>query len=298
MTKLSDITGISPTTRTFLPSDDFVSPACVVGMEVEVEMGRNRAPTPHEEYWSLTDDGSLRNNGIEYVSKPLFGKDIIKALDNLTEILPGSGYTISERCGFHVHIDVSEMTTSQLLSFCCGYALIESAIYNYVGNDRRENIYCLPLSATGNIIPFLNSIKYGRNNTEIRTSIEQTCKYSGFNILPVLYQGSVEFRHHRGTISKEAIIRWINIIMRIREAAFRREATALTNSTYEEVRQILLGTDASTISYSRQDWLSGYITAKDILNFNKLEDSWNEIQDFYGAVGHINLNLTSDLEDI
>jgi len=285
---LSEVSGIKPSSRTFKPSNEFVSPSCPVGIEIEVEgLGyRHRVPT-NPEFWDKTDDGSLRNGGMELVSKPVFGEDIILALDDLTVALEGKPYILSDRCGLHIHIDASGMTTEQLLANCCAYALVESALYNYVGNKRRENIFCLPISRTGNILPYLNSIKYGRTSEEIADAILGTCKYSGFNILPVMRQGSIEYRHHAGTVDKDKIIKWINIIMQIREAAFNYSAVELTSMEYEFVKEILLPPD---IEYSYQDWLDGYITAKDILNFNKLETEWMEVKDIFSDDSRIRFN--------
>jgi len=288
MTLLADITGVQPTTRTFTPSSEFELPVCPIGIEVEVELGDSRQPSIDQEYWSVDGDGSLRNNGIEFISKPLFGQDIIRALDILTNALDGVGHEINARCGLHIHIDVSELTTEQLVSMCTAYALVEKSIYRYVGLDRMDNIYCLPLSQTGNIVPYLNSIKYEADKGAILNSISATSKYTGFNILPIMYQGSVEFRHHKGTADKETIMRWINIIMRIKNVGMHYDAARLAQLPYQQLRSIILH---SAMEYTEEDYREGLMTAKDILNFTHLTHGWDAIRDAYGDEDRLHATL-------
>ena len=290
MTLLADISGIHPTTRLYSPSDRLVEPTTTVGIEIEVEnVGRH--VDINEELWVLTNDGSLRNNGIELVSRPLFGEDIIVALEEAQRELERVEARLTSRCGLHIHIDVSGLSTDQLLSLTCAVALAEKTIYNYVGNDRRDNIYCLPISDTANLLPFYNAIKYGHDRSEIVRAIKKTQKYSGFNILPILTQGSVEFRHHKGTFNADEIIAWINIIMGIREAGINFSALDLVSMGYNQIITHMFGSRAAELCgrTGEQDFLDGWMVAKDILNFNKLEEVWEQVQDVYTRDNRVNL---------
>jgi hypothetical protein len=284
---LSEVSGVKPSARTFQPSDRFVCPTTAVGIEIELEnmphwrgvLGRNN------EFWSTTSDGSLRNHGIEFVSKPLFGKDIELALATLNEVLEDASYVFSSRTGLHIHIDVSGMSVNNLLSHSVGYALLEPALYKYVGEERRQNIYCLPIQSTANLLPYFNLIKYGRTNSDIATAISAMCKYSGFNLRPIMEQGSVEYRHHTSTIDPEEIIRWINIIMKIRKASEDYLATDLAAMDLAELQEVLVG---EGLDYTRKEYEAGYILAKDILNFTHLKDGWDSVQDLVPDYSRIN----------
>ena len=290
MPLLADISGIQPTTRLYSPSDRLVSPTTVVGIEIEVEEARRRIEL-NQELWRLVSDGSLRNDGIELVSRPLFGEDVVVALEQAQMEVERIGAVITSRCGLHVHIDVSGFNTDQLISLTCAVALAERTIYKYVGEDRRDNIYCLPISDTANLLPFYNAIKYGHGRDDIVRAIKRTQKYSGFNILPILTQGSVEFRHHKGTYNAEEILRWINIIMRIREAGMNFTALELVGMGYNQIITTLFGPRADELvgRGGREDLKAGWLVAKDILNFNKLEEVWMKVQDVYIRDSRINL---------
>lgn len=280
---LSEVSGISPTIRTFRPSSKLVSPTCAMGIEIEVENVRSRINV-NPELWNITDDGSLRNSGMELVSTTIFGEDILTALDDAENALDNIGVEITHRCGLHLHMDVSSFNTEQLISLACATALAEGAIYNYVGQERRDNIYCLPFSGTSNIVPFFNSIKYGETTREIHKAIKDTTKYSGFNILPILRQGSVEYRHHPGTYKADTILRWINIVQQLRETALAYNSRDLLSLPYNSIKRILFGQyEELMCGYPEvdSDLQNGWMVAKDILNFNKLEDAWANIRDIY-----------------
>jgi hypothetical protein len=46
-----------------------------------------------------------------------------------------------------------------------------------------------------------------------RRRVSGEVKYSAFNIAPVISQGSIEFRHHRGEYNPEVLINWVNMVL-------------------------------------------------------------------------------------
>lgn len=275
---LSELNGIRPSRRKYRPSNRFVDDYGVFGVEIEVEFGDKCKVMPEAEMWKLDSDGSLRNNGVEYISVPMFGEDAANALDGLSEELTAAGPELSHRCGLHVHIDVSGMTVEELLSYVVVVSFAEPLLYKYVGVTRRENIHCLPFSDTGNMMPFLNGIKYGQSTHEVATAIRHMCKYSGFNILPVMYQGSVEFRHHSGEYNAERIIEWVNILQTLKLVALRYSAVDLSNMNKEAIESLI---GLPGIDYTNEDYMNGFLTSKDVLNFTRLEAGWEEVKADY-----------------
>ena len=276
---LSELNGIKPSRRKYLPSCRFIDPTGVFGVEIEVEFGRgNDKVIPDGEMWKLDSDGSLRDNGAEYISVPMFGEDAANAVDALSAELVEAAPELSHRCGLHVHIDVSGMTVNELLAFVVAVSFAEPSLYKYVGEERRDNIHCLPFSDTGNMMPWLNGIKYGQSSSEISGAIRNMCKYSGFNILPVMYQGSVEFRHHKGEYRAERIIEWVNILQTLKQAALTYSALEMSCMSKDQIERLVVPTG---IEYTYNDWLNGFLTAKDVLNYNRLENGWNEVKDDY-----------------
>ena len=273
---LSELTGIRPTRRSYLPSGEFYDPTGIFGIEIEVEFDTPKVYRPNEDFWRHDSDGSLRGWNAEYISDPpIFGADAVRALTELSEEIEEYNPNCSWRCGLHVHLDVSGLTVLELLAFVVGCSLVEPALFRYVGMERKENINCLPFADTGNVLTWLNGIKYGNTNNEILSSINSLCKYSGINLKPITYQGSVEFRHHKGTYDAKRIMEWVNILMRIKGESIKHHPTQLASLSREEISERLLD---NKLEYTQNDYLTGYLTAKDVLNFNKLEDDWENIK--------------------
>lgn len=193
-------------TYTYLP--DIVNPNVFVGIEIEME---NSSPLNHGEYerlWSFRGDGSLRNNGLEAVSLPVKGKWITNALHSLYKVIPG--VVFSHRTSIHVHLDVREFTQKQLTAFLLVYLSVESLLYRFVGKDRHENIYCVPLYLTtlvDALVDFLNKdfVKYNFGAS----------RYAGLNLDAIRKFGTLEFRQLHGTHDVRKIVNWINFLIKI-----------------------------------------------------------------------------------
>ena len=84
----------------------------IFGIEVEVE----HVPNPRIDgttYWTMTTDGSLRNDGVEFVSLPIRMDQIEGALKQLQTNLPND-HEFSPRTSVHVHMNVRDMTITQI----------------------------------------------------------------------------------------------------------------------------------------------------------------------------------------
>jgi hypothetical protein len=215
MKKLSDLTGINPEIRKWSPSDEIIENTTLVGIEVEVENVRKKIP--NSGYWNVTRDGSLRNNGIEFISIPIKGTDIVTAIDDLQGLIkkyiPNPDF--SDRTSVHVHIDVREMTDQQLWTFLELYTVVERLIFDYCGDDRAENIYCVPFYKGDYIVGLISNVIGSPSRIASKFSGVDG-KYQALNVKPVVTQGSLEFRHHHGTANKEDLLRWINIVLQLK----------------------------------------------------------------------------------
>jgi len=228
--RLSKITNIEPDVRTFRESTDLVLPHTYIGIENEVE-GVNRNRLERLPYWSIVEDGSLRNGAEFVLSEPLMGQDIIDALNGLEQYCSGIRVKQSVRTSIHIHIDVRDLSVQQLLNMVGLYLVMEKAIYRYHKKDydREGNIYCLPfykankhIYALGGLSKIL-SLREGDDDryveADIRNSLQPLNKYYGLNLASLFRFGSLEFRHMEGTTSASEILEWINILMSIKKYA-------------------------------------------------------------------------------
>jgi hypothetical protein len=227
----------------FEPDKAWVLPDTIIGVELEYESSNTDGSNWYRDQWSQVGDGSLRNGGVEFVSHPVFGVDLTKALATITKGFD-RGYfsgTVNYRTGLHIHMDVSEMELTELQSLLTLYALFERTLFRYCGNARDDNPYCVPYYKSPNALAVValldwQSIPIEIVSSHIGRNVEKTAhttvqhrivervsalveKYSALNLRPILQQGSIEFRHALSTTNMEDVREWIQILMSLKRAA-------------------------------------------------------------------------------
>ena len=177
----------------------------LTGLEIEVEgvpAGESNCP----EGWDLTEDGSLRYNGAEYVSRPTALSDVPEALQRLYNAMPAS-HTFSMRTSTHVHVNAQDLTFDQVWAVTLLYGLVEPFMYEYVGRNRQYNIFCVPLNCS-------LSGEMGSTLAEASSQFSRPVpwsKYLGYNMASLNTHGTLEFRQMTGTNDLERLVTWVNM---------------------------------------------------------------------------------------
>lgn len=188
------------------------APMFLFGMEVEVE----NVPDPiircqKQPYWTITTDNSLRDYGFEFITPPLRADQFEGALKQLNYSLPNN-CRFTPRTSVHVHMNVRDLNIEQINSLILIYTVMEGVLFNWVGT-RKDNVFCIPIIDTDyvqNYITFVN---------DPRDMVESWNKYTAFNMLPVCTKGTVEFRHMYGTANVNVLLKWINILSKLKQFA-------------------------------------------------------------------------------
>lgn len=218
--------------------------ACYLGIEVEIE---NVTRAVEIQGWRAVADGSLRNNGIEYVSNPIRGQNVYYMLHRLLEELKAQNAKFSERCSIHVHMNVRRLTVNQLVTLLMAYMVAEKSLYRFVqqaGFRRDRNIFCVPLQEGQHDLGlpyFLYLLRNGKANDAVSNIHRHWKKYSGLNIIPVSTLGTVEFRHMGGTFNLPLIMDWLNILQHLRMFAF--------NVSMEEAKNMIFALNTNSEYY-------------------------------------------------
>lgn len=177
--------------------------ANIYGIELEIEGW----PMPLEESsatgFRFTTDGSLRNSGIEAISLPNSKEGTLKCAKMLWDKYGINEHNFSERTSIHVHANVLNFTTSHLQTLMLVYATLEDLLFEFIGQERYKNIFCVPWSEAGVSVARLKSILESPRGWQ---------KYTALNLAPVRVQGTVEFRHMEGHANIERLTNWLNII--------------------------------------------------------------------------------------
>lgn len=178
----------------------------IIGVEYEIEAVKDyKRIGDHPMLHNVEKDGSLRNNGYEFITRPLTYKDSLSFFKTLHSSL---GYDskhnpFSERTSTHVHLNVGGLDAGQARHFVLIYAMLEPYFFALVAKHRRHNIHCVPLEFTA------LSNKYKES---LAGMMKSWSKYTAFNLLPISKQCTIEFRHLEGTDNYEKFEFWINTI--------------------------------------------------------------------------------------
>lgn len=183
----------------------YFNPPFMCGIEIEVENCRDAIND--NGYWGVKADGSLRNNGIEFVSRPLIGAAIDEAVNHFWDKELRDNWSFSQRTSIHVHVNAMDMTFEQLSSLLFLYCAVEEMLFDFAGQDRVGSIFCIPLTQTVYPTTLIHHImKY---NASVLSTWE---KYSALNLSRLKQIGTVEFRQFPGTRDKAKFIYWLRII--------------------------------------------------------------------------------------
>lgn len=195
---MSTIAQIYGGDATYIRDDIFIA-----GLECEIESVRKYADNLPE--FKPTEDGSLRNNGVEFISLPLGRDPLLTAFKNLHAKIEfkNKAEAFSPRTSTHVHVNCLALDEKQVKQIVLLYALFEEFFFAMVDSSRRGNIHCVPLTET-----FLPNYY----QQTINTMIQRWHKYTALNILPLAKLGTIEFRHLQGTDNPELLSDWLRAL--------------------------------------------------------------------------------------
>lgn len=191
------------------------------GVECEIESVKEQ---DEFEGFSCTEDGSLRNHGVEYISIPLERDKLVQCFTDLHATIEfyNPEEAFSSRTSTHVHINCRALEPEQTKTLVLLYALYEDFFFAMVEQNRRGNIHCVPLTETH--LP-------GNYAMPIEKLCGRWHKYTALNILPLQKLGTVEFRHLQGTNDVVLFGEWLMLLENLWKLAQQTTITveALTN---------------------------------------------------------------------
>lgn len=244
----------------------------MVGIEIEYENSQSRLLSLEKDgYWSRKPDGSLRNNGIELVSRPLLLTELDAALSVANRCVSRTALDASPRCGLHVHINMLNTRLVDFYALAAQYALLEPTIFHEFAPLRERSAFCVPLYDQ----PFCyrqlfkdvqasrgKRIFHGGNYTTKQKYrplyfTMSTSKYSALNFGAFQSFGTVEFRQHPSTRDFNAIRQWIQFLCRLKTSAMGMAdpidiVTAYETKGLKKLQQEVLGYTVSVDS-KKQD---------------------------------------------
>jgi len=205
-------------------------PLLLYGLELEIENVPNWDDMCVPGMESKAD-GSLRNNGREFITKPMTFSNLWYCLERFFDKNKLSEANYSERCSIHVHTNVQDLEWEQVQTLALVYQVVERLLFKWIGHDRDSNIFCVPLHQTN-----ITHQRFGQSPAEL--PFRRWEKYTALNFLPMATLGTVEWRHMNGHCDFTRIMTWCTLIGHI--FAYTR------NNPYNEVKDFIVSLNTTS----------------------------------------------------
>jgi hypothetical protein len=175
-------------------------------------------PTHETTRWHVKDDSSC---GWEVASYKSIGINDLLNIASVADAIKKAGGVVDEKCGMHVHIDVSDFTDMQVATTIALWIKIEKTIANMLPSHRVKNKYCKFLThylaksiKAFKLKPYSSYVfwllvkpdLYGDYNKQRRVSL---------NVWNYVYETrkTLEFRMPEGTLDSNDIKNWVRLLL-------------------------------------------------------------------------------------
>lgn len=201
--------------------------------------------------WKVITDNSLGYaRGAEVVSPPIRGEEGFRQLRVVCETLTRIGCKITSKCGFHVHVGCRDAQADFFKNLIVLYSTAERAIDQFMPDSRKgsSNNFCKPV-----VLHSRSRLREARTVGEIASTIGQrsdrgrhSSRYCKLNLEAYFAYGTVEFRHHGGTVDATKAQNWVRLCLRMVLTAKAGEREV---STVEELLSAVDATEAERIYF-------------------------------------------------
>lgn len=216
-----------------------------IGIELEYE-GSNLPKKGYEVFWARTADNSLRGDSGEFVlRKPVSRDNLDTALGELDKAFHMSNTKIvpTYRAGTHVHINVQELSTVQLISYFVMYFMFENLLLKICSPERTGNHFCLRLRDASSLADLLAEFI---KNPSIGLFQSDNYRYAALNVNSIPKFGSLEFRALESTTDWKKLTKWVDLLLALKQAStkFDNPASVLLSASgdgFEEFGKKIFG---------------------------------------------------------
>jgi len=187
------------------------------GVEIEIENcgdDHYEIAEDNEDYrWRFTEDGTLRNGGIELVSEGIQSQKSLAVID---EIINNNGWgedNISTRCSSHIHVDTRNLNRRGIMMFALLLIGSDQDFFNIGGSGREKSLYCVPASSPITMLNVLSAVA-GHGG-----GCAHDLKYCSINPMPLRRTGSIELRHFHPIMKTKLFVSITDMILELYDTA-------------------------------------------------------------------------------
>lgn len=231
-------------------------------------------PTSRNTYcYTCSNTRKVRNYSVqktcEVVSPILSGKKGLEQLEYVCKLLKKAGAKVNTTCGLHVHVNAKDKKEKELINVYNRYASFESEIDKWIHSTRRGNGNSYCYSPNGNdffsgviemniniknvqdlksYIKSLNDLFVENNKKELLlTDKEKKIKnkiinyyfendrHNKLNLAAFNKYGTIEFRHHHGSIDFIEISHWVKFCVEFFETSFKKQSITEKDTVFSGI---------------------------------------------------------------
>ena len=204
------------------------------------------------DYWKIVEDSSLHCDygyePMELVSPPLCGREGLRELEKVCEVLDNLNCYTNISCGLHVHHDAVDYDMDAWRIFIKNVLKYEDTMDAFHPYDRRGSNWACKGMADGASLPRLFT-RVDNSEDVWQMSRIWYSRYLKVNLEAFDVHGTIEFRQHEGTINFVDIAAWVSLTqgfvaraatgkaMRMRDTTKPFESLMLTANACASVRR-------------------------------------------------------------
>ncbi len=200
----------------------------------------NYVNSVNNDHWVVKTDSSCgksvdhmgqNEGGYEITSYKASGINDINIISKISSEIKKIGVSVNHNCGYHVHVDVSDFSETEMGNLIGHWICIEDALFASVPERRKFNPYCKRLkSKNTKKISFLNGLeiynRYKPNVANIRNAVEKRYSLNLLNYYvstkkPNFKRKTIEFRFPEGTLTpttvKNFLILFISFVETVKQ---------------------------------------------------------------------------------
>lgn len=188
-----------------------------IATDANVDCRYERYNHQNRTWWKITTDASVRG-GWELVSPILpYTQESFDDITRICSALQALGAHIDKQCGLHVHHGAAGMSDAQIAKVVAIYAKFETTIDGMMPQSRRSAAHVLlkSLKVRDSWKESVKSINACKTREQLLAVIPD--RYYKVNPWSLLRHGTIEFRHHSGTIEAHKILNWVHMTKAIVE---------------------------------------------------------------------------------
>lgn len=234
------------------------------GIEVEIEY--EGQVLYDNEVWSEHADNSLRGQSMELVFRtPL---PIVKALKEIKKLYKEfkekhCKVVPSIRTSVHVHVNVLNMTETELLTLLTTYYLLEPHLEVLVG-DRVNSYYCRTLNGSSKaMIDLISKLEFSGNNLKdiIEEWYVENKRYGSIDLSAIKRFGSLEFRLFPLTEDYKPLYFWVKLLYKLVRYSLNNTPKKVFDTSEKELLSVFKLENTGT--YSNRGLIGCLAVAKD-----------------------------------